>query len=266
VHATLVGVRLTVLGCSGSAPGPGAAASGYLVEADGFRMVVDFGNGVLSSLQSHCDAFAVDAMVLSHLHADHCADVSVLAVIRRYHSSPPYDPRKRRLPVYAPAEAPTRLAAIYAASAAEQATTDLSDVFDFHRLCDDTIHIGPFEVTAAQVTHPCEAFGFRITHAGTALVYTGDSGPCAALLNLAAGADVLLAESSWTKESEVIEDLHLSGRQAGALAAVSGVGRLLLTHVMPWTDAVAVLAEAQGAFSGPVELVKQDATYVIGGP
>jgi ribonuclease BN (tRNA processing enzyme) len=118
---------------------------------------------------------------------------------------------------------------------------------------------------AAQVTHPCEAYGFRITHAGTALAYTGDSGPCAALLDLAAGADVLLAESSWTKESEVIEDLHLSGRQAGALAAASGVGRLLLTHVMPWTDAKAVLAEARAAFSGPAELVKQDSTYVIGG-
>jgi ribonuclease BN (tRNA processing enzyme) len=257
-------VRLTVLGCSGSAPGPGAATSGYLVEADGFRMVVDFGSGVLSSLQTRCDPFAVDAMVLSHLHADHCADVSVLAVVRRYHSSPPYDPRERRLPIYAPAEAPTRFADMYAASVAERATTDLSDVFDFHQLCDGTVHIGPFEVTAAQVTHPCEAYAFRITYGSTVLVYTGDSGPCAALLDLATGADVLLAESTWTKDLEVIEGLHLSGRQAGALAAASGVGWLLLTHLMPWTDAKAVLAEARGTFSGPVELVEQDATYVIG--
>ncbi|MCP2170411.1 MBL fold metallo-hydrolase [Goodfellowiella coeruleoviolacea] len=258
-------MHLTILGCSGSGPGPNQAASGYLVEAAGHRLVVDLGNGTLASLQAHGDPFSVAALLLSHLHPDHCADLTALTVLRRYHPNPPHDPRAHRLPVHAPSEAPTRLAAAYAPSRAELAETDLSDVFDFHPLGPEPISLGPFTVTAAPVAHPCEAYGFRIEHDGQVLAYTGDSGPCAALADLAADADVLLAEASWTHAEDRPEGLHLSGRQAGELAATAGVGRLLVTHVPPWTDADAVLAEARAAFSGPTELVRQGRTYPIAG-
>ena len=68
-------MRLTVVGCSGSFPGPESAASCYLLEADGFRLVVDMGNGSLGALQRHAPLFGVDAVLLSHLHADHCVDL-----------------------------------------------------------------------------------------------------------------------------------------------------------------------------------------------
>jgi ribonuclease BN (tRNA processing enzyme) len=257
-------VRLTVLGCSGSVPGPDAPASGYLLEADGFALVVDLGNGVLAALQAHHDPFAVGALLLSHLHPDHCVDMTALTVLRRYHPDPPYDPTAHRLPVHAPAQAPTRFAAAYAPSAEELAETDLSDVFDFRALTEATIHIGPFEVTAARVAHPCEAYGFRISAGGASLAYTGDTGPCESLYALADGVDVLLAEASWTHAGDRPVDLHMSGRQAGEVAARAAVGRLLLTHVPPWTDRDSVLSEARAVFTGPAELVRQGQRYRIG--
>jgi ribonuclease BN (tRNA processing enzyme) len=257
-------VLLTILGCSGSLPGPGSPASGYLLEADGFRLAVDFGSGVLAALQAHCDPFSLGAILLSHLHADHCNDLTGLTVLRRYHPDPPYDPAVRRLPVHAPSEAPDRFARAYAESGAELARTDLSDVFEFHALSAGTVHIGPFEVTAARVAHPCEAYGFRISHGDASLMYTGDTGPCPAVTSLASGVDLLLAESTWTHTGDRIGGLHMSGCQAGGTATDAGVGRLLLTHVAPWTDPQAVLAEARTTFTGPVELAQQGKSYRIG--
>jgi ribonuclease BN (tRNA processing enzyme) len=248
-------VLLTVLGCSGSAPGPGAPGSGYLLEADGFVLAIELGNGTLAELP---DPFALDAIVFSHLHPDHCADFSALTVLRRYHPRAPTG----RLPVYAPSEAPTRFAAAYCPSEAERIEADLTDVFAFHPLGPGDVHIGPFAVTASKAAHPCEAFSFRFTHGGRSLVYTGDTGPLDSLDTLAEGADVLLAEASWTHTADRPPDLHLSGIQAGALAATAGVGRLLLTHVTPWTDPADVLTEARTSYPAAA-LARQGAVYEI---
>lgn len=252
-------MRLTVLGCSGSLPGPDSPSAGYLVRAGDHAIALDLGNGTLGALQRHLDPFALNALVLSHLHPDHCADITGLLVYLRYHPSSPdgWTP----LPVYGPSETADRTAAASAASAAELAAIDMSDVFDFRGLGSATVHCGPFTVTSARVMHPCEAYAVRVEHGGSSLVYTGDSGPCENLTALATGADVLLAEATWTDHPSRPKDLHLSGVQAGQLAAEAGVGRLLLTHVAPWTDPAAVLAEARQTFDGPVELVAAGSDY-----
>ncbi|KAA9162126.1 MBL fold metallo-hydrolase [Amycolatopsis acidicola] len=252
-------MRLTILGCSGSIPGPGAAASGYLLEAEGFLLAVELGNGTFAQLQARHDPFALGGLVLSHLHPDHCADFSALTVLRRYHPAPPHNVLEHRLPVYGPDNAPVRLAKAYAPNDTELAETDLSDVFDFHSLHGQS-KIGPFELSTVQVDHPTEAFGLRVRHGGRTLAYTGDTGPCAALDELARGADVLLCEASWTDAPDRPPGVHLSGKQAGALARRAGVGRLLLTHVAPWSDRDAILAEARAEFPGAV-LVEQGAGY-----
>ncbi|MBM7772370.1 ribonuclease BN (tRNA processing enzyme) [Actinokineospora baliensis] len=254
---------LTVLGCSGSVPGPNAASSGYLLEADGFLLGVELGSGTLAALQAVRDPFALDALLFSHLHADHCADFASLTVYRRYHPRPTRDPRAHRLPVHAPAAAPQRFAGAYATDAEELAVTDLSDVFDFRPLSVGTFHIGPFEVTAVTAAHPCDAYSFRVSHGGRSLVYTGDTGMSAAVVELAAGADVVLAEASWAHGDGPIPDLHLSGREAGELAAAAGATRLLVTHIPPWTDRAGVLAEAAAAFPGEVTAVEQGAAYAL---
>ncbi len=250
---------LTVLGCSGSVPGPESPASGYLVRAGGTTVVLDLGNGTFGALQRYLDPFDLDGLILSHLHPAPCADVSALTGSRRYHPRrPPRDP----LALYGPSEIAQRLAAAYAPSAHELSVTDLSDVYDF-RPFGDPFQIGELEVRAAPVEHLCEAYALRISHAGWTLVYSGDTGPCPQLVELATGADVLLAEASWPDRPDNPRGVHLSGRDAGEAAAAAGVGRLLITHVPPWTDAEQVLTEAKAAFAGPTELVGAGAHYDI---
>ena len=250
---------LTVLGCSGSVPGPQSPASGYLLRAGDTTVVLDLGNGTFGSLQRYVDPFDIDALILSHLHPDHCADVSALTVYHRYH---PASRARRKLAVHGPSALADRLGAAYAVDAEDRAVTDLSDVYDFRPLC-DPIQIGGLQVEVAPVTHSCEAYAVRVSEAGRALVYSGDTGPCRSLIELAGGADVLLAEASWPDRADNPRGVHLSGRDAGQIAAAAGVGRLLITHVPPWTDAEQMLTEAESVFDGPTEVVRADADYEI---
>jgi ribonuclease BN (tRNA processing enzyme) len=231
------------------------------LEAGGFSLCFELGNGTFAELQALRDPFTLDGLMFSHLHPDHCGDFTALTVLRRWHPSPSVDPWTTRLPVYAPKEAPTRFAAAYAPDEAERDGTDLSDVFDFHPLEPGAREIGPFTVTAVAVNHPCETYGFRFTHEGRTLAYTADTGVCDALDELAAGADTLLGEASWTHAEDRPAGVHLSGRELGELAARADVGRLLITHVAPWTDPNAVLAEARAAYRGEVVLVTKGAKY-----
>jgi ribonuclease BN (tRNA processing enzyme) len=264
----MTGMELTVLGCSGSGPGPASPSSGYLVRVGGRSLVLDLGNGTLGALHRYLDPFQLDALLLSHLHPDHCADVASLVVYRRYHPDPPYRTRERRLPVYGPVESAERLTAQYGASAAERAGEDLSDVLDFRVITDDTdVEIAGARVRTRRTVHPCEAYATRVEFGGRTLVYSGDTGACDALVELARGADVLLCEASWTVRGPhgeaQPEGVHLSGREAGEHAAAAGVSRLLLTHIPIWYDAQELREEARSAYDGPVELVQAGACYRI---
>jgi ribonuclease BN (tRNA processing enzyme) len=264
-------VRLTVLGCSGSGPGPSSPASGYLVSAGDHHLTLDLGNGAFGALQRHLDPFRLDAVAFSHLHPDHCVDFTALIVHRSYHPNPPFDPTSRPLPVHAPAGAADRFAAAYAPSAAERAGIDLTDTFTFATLFDgaEADLGGGVRLRAGAVDHVCEAYALRVEHGGRSLVYSGDTGPSAGLVELARGADVLLCEATWPHtgvwgpEGGPPPGVHLSGRQAGEHAAAAGVGRLLLTHVPAWFDGEQLLAEAKEVFDRSVELVEPDAGYDI---
>ena len=161
------GMRLTVVGCSGSGPGPGSPASSYLVEHDGYRLLLDLGNGAFGALQGLIDPGTVDALFLSHLHADHCLDVAPFVVWHRYSKRSP----GRLVPLYAPVGAERRLALAYDADG-----DGLTDVFDFVPVGPGALTIGPFEVELARTAHPVETYAIRLTAGGRSLVYTGDTG------------------------------------------------------------------------------------------
>ena len=248
-------MRLTVLGCSGTFPGPESACSGYLLEHDGYRLVVDLGSGVLSQLQRHIGLLDVDAVYVSHLHADHCIDLVAYSYARRYHPDGVPPP----LPVYGPAGTEQRIRSCYE----QPPSQGLEDVYDFREVAPGTHQLGPFTVTAARVNHPVECHGLRIEAGGRSLAYSGDTGESDVLVGLAEGVDAFLCEASWTSSGDNPPDIHLSGRQAGEHAAKAGAGRLLLTHLVPWADPQVILAEAADAFGGPTELVTGGTSYDV---
>jgi ribonuclease BN (tRNA processing enzyme) len=246
-------MRLTVVGCSGSGPGPSSAASCYLVEHDGFRLLLDLGNGAFGTLQGLVDPATIDAVYLSHLHADHCLDIAPFVVWHRYSGRSD----GARVPLYAPVGADRRLSRAY-----DGDEGPLDDVFDFVFIGAGRFRLGPFEVRTARTAHPVECYAVRLTAEGRSLVYTGDTGPCAAVVDLAGGADVLLAEAAHPDGEDGPDGLHLTGAQAGEHAAAAGVGHLLLTHVPAWVDAAKQVAAARTLFEN-AELVSTGAVYEI---
>jgi ribonuclease BN (tRNA processing enzyme) len=239
-------MRLTVIGGTGGYPGRGQPCSGYLIEADGFTILVDPGYGVAMTLTADT-APAIDAVLISHGHPDHCADLNPILRARAWTDPPP-----RPLPVHAPAGA---LDAVLALDRPEvvagsyvlrplQAGTELT--------------IGPFAIQTAMLPHPRPNLGFRVSAGGRSLVYTGDCGPSDALVAFATGASVLLAEASYadTVPPEILGSLS-SAADVGREAAAAGVGGLLLTHLMPRTDPAQAVAAAARSFDGPVEVARQ---------
>ncbi|MBA3310163.1 MAG: MBL fold metallo-hydrolase [Nocardioidaceae bacterium] len=243
-------MRLTVVGCSGSFPGPDSAASCYLLEAPyddrTYRLLLDLGSGALGPLQRHVELESIDAVALTHLHADHCLDLCGLFVVCRYHPGGPMGP----LRVHGPAGTADRIAAAYGLDE----RSGMSQAFDFHTYPEGPFEIGPFEVSVTRVDHPGTAYAIRVSHGDRTLVYSGDTGPCTSLEQLAKGCDVLLAEASFVDEPGNPPNLHLTGKEAAQVAERAGVGRLLLTHVPPWHDRETILAEAQPHFGGETSL------------
>lgn len=240
-------MELTIVGCSGSFPGPDSAASCYLVTADGFRLVVDLGNGAFGALQRHADPAAIDAVLISHLHGDHCLDLCSYTVYRTFGFHEPLPP----IPVFAPAGAAARLDRAAAVDGGEP----VSEAFGFRALTACTFEIGPLTVTAARMNHPVETYGFRLEHDGRVLAYSADTGPCDELVGLAAGADMLLSEATFLRERPGLPaDLHLTARQAGEHAARAGASELVLTHRLPGADGAAAQQDAASAFGGDVSL------------
>ena len=238
-------MQLTIVGWSGSFPGPESPASCYLIETGGFRLVLDLGNGALGALQRYTGLADVDAICLSHLHADHCIDMVAYSVFQNYHP----DGRRPRVPVYGPADSAARLT-----RALGNDHLGIADAFEFTTLRDGTTEIGPLKITTGHVSHPVETFGYRIEHDGQVLAYSADTGPCAELVRLAAGADVLLAEASFVEAPDLPENLHLTARQAAEHATRADVGELVLTHLVPWNDPAVSLEQAAEAFRGPLRL------------
>ncbi|WP_299954623.1 MBL fold metallo-hydrolase [uncultured Modestobacter sp.] len=246
-------MRLTVVGCSGSAPGPDSPASCYLVEHDEFVLALDLGSGSFGALQAHVRPGDVDAVYLSHLHADHCLDAAPFVVWHRYSGQSD----GRTVPLYAPVGADRRLATAY-----DPDGGPIDDVFDVTPIGPGRWTLGPFEVATARTAHPVECYAVRLTAGGRSLVYTGDTGPSDAVVELARGADVLLAEAAYPEAPDLPPGLHLTGRQAGEHAAAAGVGRLIVTHVPSWVDAEAQLAAARAAFPA-AELARPGAVHEI---
>lgn len=255
-------MELTIVGCSGSVPGPDSPASCYLLTApdaqDGdreWRILLDLGSGALGALQRHTDPLALDAVVLSHLHPDHCLDLTGLQVMRGHGPHPP----AADLDVWAPEGAGERMARAYGVREAEPMRG-----MSFRELVGAVpIEVGPFTITPYVVRHPVPAFGLRVEAGGRVLAYTGDTDTCDALDPLLAGAHLALVEAGFAEEGQT-RGIHLTPtRAARAVAGAGGVERLLLTHLPPWSDPEVALRQAQACWDGPSTLAERGVTWSV---
>ena len=255
-------MRLTIVGCSGSLAGPGSPASCYLVQAEHagrrWNLILDLGSGALGALQRHLDLTDIDAVILSHLHADHCLDLCGLYVAQKYN---PTVVARTRIPVYGPRGTGIRMARAY-----DMTTPDgMNHEFDFRELVDrQAVRIGPFTVTPHLVRHPAEAYGIRVEADGKVLAYTGDTDSCDGLSLLFRDATLALADSAFVDGRDEVPGIHLSGsRAARAAVDAGGVRRLMLTHIPPWNDRAVCRAQAAAVWPGEVELAEADAVYEL---
>lgn len=250
-------MKLTVIGCSGSFPGPAGPASCYLLEHEGYSLLLDIGNGAIGTLAQHLPIGRIDAVALSHLHIDHCADLGGLYVSRRY------NPQgfSGRITVLGPRGVAQRVCNLYAAEG--ERPEPLESVFDFREYSVPKVQLGPFEVTAYPVRHPVPAFALRVSAGGRVLTYSGDTAPCDELIAAAQGADLALFEASFLERDENPPNVHLTGADAAKAAAAAGVSRLILTHLVPWNSAADVLADAAPHFVGDLTVAHSGLTLTV---
>ena len=238
-------MRLTVIGGCGAYPGGGQPCSGYVVEHDGFAVLIDPGYGVATAL-SVPGAPRFDAVLVSHGHPDHCADVNPLLRERAL-----AEPSAGPLPVHA---LPGALDAVLALDRPEW----LEGALELHAFdAGARLAIGPFRVATALLPHPRPNAGFRIEAGGVALAYSGDCGPSDDLVRLARAAELLLAEASYADAlPEGLIGSLSTADDAGRQAAEAGVSRLVLTHLMPGTDASRAASAAAARFPGPIDVAR----------
>lgn len=238
-------LELTVLGCSGSYPGPGAACSGYLVRGAGATVWLDAGSGTLANLQRHVGLADVDAIVVTHEHPDHWGD------IEGYRVACAYGLHRTGVPVFAPAGLDAHLSA------------DAAPTFDWRVVANgDQVAVGGLALRFSRTEHPPETLAVRIDGDGRCLAYSADTGPGWSFAELGHGIDLALCEATYL-ERDSRAPIHLSAAGAGAMARHAGVGRLLLTHLWPTVDPSESLAEASAAYGGPVDLARMHETYPV---
>jgi ribonuclease BN (tRNA processing enzyme) len=247
--------RLTVLGSCGAWPEPGRACAGFLLEHDGFRVVLDLGYGAASRLFAHSTDRLPDAVVVTHEHPDHCADVSALG--RAWHYTVQEPSRDRpRLPLHCTPGTVRRLEAM-------EPRPHPTELFEVHDLGAPT-PLGPFRLTTHALPHHLPNFGVRLSTPGLTVAYTGDTGPSPALADLGRDADLVICDATLRTPPPEGEPRYLmTATEAGHWAARAGARRLLLTHFWPGTDRAAAATEARTEFDGEVLVAEEDLVLAL---
>jgi ribonuclease BN (tRNA processing enzyme) len=264
-------MRLTVLGKSPSWQDAGGACSGYLVEEGNTAVLVDCGNGVFAKLRERIDYVDVDAVVLSHLHADHFLDLVP------YSYALTYAPRQQPVPVdrwpgtdcpacpvlHAPPGARDLFRRVVGAWGNEDLIEKAFELREYDPA--DEIEVGPIRVAFQPVPHFTETFAMSISSANGSgrIVYGADSSPTDALTEFARDADLMLVEATLPRPERTGMRGHLTPEEAGGHARQAGAKRLLLVHISDELDSEWARAEAAEAFGGPVEVAREGAVFEV---
>jgi ribonuclease BN (tRNA processing enzyme) len=245
-------LRLDVVGAGPAyTDRPGATGASYLVRHARTAILLDLGQGSLPRLANLVDPGELDAVLISHLHPDHFID---LVALRHFLRWGPNNPRRVR--VIGPRDLGERIDALHAEPGFSATALDIEALDPGHLV------IGSLEIDIAGVTHAGESFAFRVAVAGRpGLVYTGDCGRAEDIDALVRRSDTLLAEASFGPGPVPADAAHLNGPSVGALAARTGAGRVLLTHLLMRHDEAQTIASTQDLYDGPVQVVHPGDTF-----
>ncbi|SNS55414.1 Ribonuclease BN, tRNA processing enzyme [Actinomadura mexicana] len=221
-------------------------------------MWVDAGTGTLAQLQRHIRLDELDAIWISHLHADHSADL-----LTAYYGALYADVQLAApIPLYGPPGTADRLAHFLTNTSTRspvESAFAIDELHDGHQA-----RVGPLTLTSRAVAHGIPAFALRVEVAGRSLVYSGDTAPCPSLTHLAEGCDVLLCEAESAKVQSEEEQVHHTPDDAGDAAARAEAGRLVVTHVGRFLTPQEAVARASTRFEGPIDYATPGATFSVG--
>ncbi|HEX6021788.1 MAG TPA: MBL fold metallo-hydrolase [Solirubrobacter sp.] len=264
-------MRITVLGKSPAWQDADGACSGYLVEAGGTVVLLDCGPGVFAKLRRFVDYLEVDAVVISHLHADHILDLVTFASGLRY------SPRQQPVPVagYPGTDEPARprlfappgaFEAFTALSAAGSMTPDHIELAFEVSVYDpaSVLELGGLSVRFQPVPHFIPANAVEIAADGARFTFSADCGPNEELSAFARHTDLLMIEATLPRPERDGVRGHLTPGEAGECGAAAGARRLVLTHFSDELDVESAVAEAARSFGGPVDAAHEGAVYELG--
>jgi len=262
-------VRITVLGKSPAWQDAGGACSGYLVEESGTCMLLDCGNGVFAKLREVRDYVDVDAVIVSHLHADHFFDLvpfaSALTYAPRWHPAP-VDGRPGvevpRPALHVPGGAAAALRRVCAGGGMPADHVEGAFALREYEAA-DALEIGALRVRFHRVPHFVATHAVEIAGATGRMTFGADHGPSAELVEFASGTDLLLLEATLSQPEPAGERGHLTPAEAGDHAARADAGRLVLTHISDELDQGWARDQAAEAFSGPVEVAAEGAVFQV---
>lgn len=240
---------VTPIGVGAAYARSGEVQSAYLVSAGTTHLCLDLGAGALNALQGLIAPQDLDAVIISHRHPDHCVDLLALHVYLQWGPG-----RGTRMRVIAAPDVEPRLRAL-------GSDVGWDEALAFETVGDaTTLQVGQATLTFAEVPHIPDTYAVRVQAGERAITYGADCTVSEALTTLARGCDILIAECGDGPTPNPLSP-HMSGGEAGGIAARAGVGRLLLTHCFPEHDRDATIAAARATFDGPVDWAIQGATY-----
>ncbi|WP_163538671.1 MBL fold metallo-hydrolase [Gracilibacillus sp. YIM 98692] len=242
-------MKIIPLGVWGGYPKANSANSSFLIEEGGFHLLFDCGSGVLSSVQNYIKVQQLDAVLVSHFHHDHIADIGPLQYAKLIQNQ--LAEESKILPIYAPGEDKYTF----------EKLSSKEDIKAYAIEENHTYQIGPFQIRTIRTTHPVYCLAFRIETKKSSVVLTADTAWQESFVPFADKADLIISESNLYEHLEGKIPGHMSGREAGELANKANAGQLLLTHLPHFGNLNDLVVEASTVYSGHVELAQAGKTY-----
>ncbi|HWK26012.1 MAG TPA: MBL fold metallo-hydrolase [Solirubrobacter sp.] len=253
-------MRITVLGKSPAWQDAGGACSGYLVQGGGQTVLLDCGPGVFAKLRTLVDYVDVDAVVLTHLHADHVLDLVPFASGLRY--GPRATGPRRRPRLLAPPNAHATFTGMCTATGMSADHIEIAfDVEIYDPAATQTL--GGLTVRFQPVPHFVPANAVELADGDARFTFGADCAPNDELVAFAKGTDLLLLEATLRQPEADGDRGHLTPAEAGELGARAGAKRLVLTHFSDELDRDWILQDGARGFGAPVDAAREGATYEL---